>query len=152
VSLLLISSVTVIAETFCATISNVTLHDPSGPQPQTGDVHLLGVGSKQVWPRLPRTKNGRRTIRYCYVDEAARTSLQCSHMRLAVTACAEAIDSIANAENGHSVAWKEIMFKHESCRWQPRSISNKVATSGTTGSLKMCPPYILSKARHHKQP
>jgi hypothetical protein len=120
VSLLLISSVTVIAETFCATISNVTLHDPSGPQPQTGNANLLGVGFKQAWPRFPSTKNGRRTIRYCYVDEAARKALQCSHMRPAMTAWAEAIGPIANAENGHSVAWKEIMFKHESGRWQPR--------------------------------
>jgi hypothetical protein len=120
VSLLLISSVTVIAETFCATISNVTLHDPSGPRQQTGNSNLLGAGFKQACSRFPSTKNERRTIRYCCVDEAARKALQCSHTRPAMTACAEAIGPIANAENGHSVAWKEIMFKHESGRWQPR--------------------------------
>jgi hypothetical protein len=162
VSLLLISSVTVIAETFCATISNVTLHDPSGPRQQTGNSNLLGAGFKQACSRFPSTKNERRTIRYCCVDEAARKALQCSHTRPAMTACAEAIGPIANAENGHSVAWKEIMFKHESGRWQPRfcfkqggshaSASNKVASSGTTASLRMRSPYTLSKARHHKQP
>jgi hypothetical protein len=92
----------------CSVPHNTTIvHDAISAQVQFGSASELKGGFAEPWPLKSIPGKGQlRLIPYCYADAATRSELHCVVMG-AFSLWARRLRFPANAENGHSLAWRE---------------------------------------------
>lgn len=65
---------------------------------------MLKPSFRQPWPVFPGLKQNYRVVRYCHINKATRDALECYSMRKAFEVRAEALGTVPNGVNGHSLS------------------------------------------------
>jgi hypothetical protein len=98
----------VVASWSCSTSSNITMFDPVIGGFQLGAADYLKGNLALPWPKRESTlvQHGTsRVVRYCYVNNQARSALHCRVMG-AMTAWSRAL-GFNREQSGHSLGWRE---------------------------------------------